>query len=294
MKPYRIAIASCHEVPELWAGECLLPPALQALGVQTAVCVWDDPAVCWQDFDAVVVRCTWDYHLKLDAFLDWLSTLEQLHVPLINDVDTLRENVDKSYLLALQDAGLPVIPSLLLRPDDRRSVPTLMDALGCDDVVVKPARSAGAWRTLHLHRSSLANDQADFAVWRLEQDFLLQPFMSEVVSEGEWSMVVLGGVFSHAVLKRAKPGDFRVQSLHGGSAHLANAPASLQAQALEILATLPTMPCYARVDGVVRGDQFLLMELELVEPELFLDLEPGAPKALALAIQARVTALVQA
>ena len=291
---HHVAIASCQEVPDLWGGECLLPPALRALGVQTSVCIWDDPAVRWQDFEAVVVRCTWDYHLKLPAFLAWLAALERLQVPLINDVDTLRANVDKTYLLALQSAGLSVIPSLCLQPEDDRSVSTLMDVMGFNEVVVKPTRSAGAWRTLHLKRGGPAQLEAEFSAWRLEQEFLMQPFMPEVVRGGEWSLVYFDGVFSHAVLKRAKSGDFRVQSLHGGTAQLAMAPPGLAAQGLAILNTLSTMPCYARVDGVVRDDQFLLMELELVEPELFLELEAGAPKALAIAIQKRLNALAQA
>ena len=113
-------------------------------------------------------------------------------------------------------------------------------------------------------------------------------FIASLGMGGEWSLGYFDGVFSHAGLKRAKSGDFRVQGLHGGTAQRATAPPGLAVQGLEILTTLPTMPCYARVDGVVRGDQFLLMELELVEPELFLELHADAPTALARAIGTRL------
>ncbi|MBX9869797.1 MAG: hypothetical protein K2X63_08375, partial [Burkholderiaceae bacterium] len=106
----------------------------------------------------------------------------------------------------------------------------------------------------------------------------------EIVSDGEWSLIFFDGQYSHALIKRPKLGDFRVQSDHGGTVQKMVAPERMREQALQILCTLETMPCYARVDGVVRDGQFILMELELLEPELFLELDPRAAPSFAQAI----------
>ena len=280
----RIALLTSADHPQLTLGEVLLPPALQAFGMQVQICVWDDPTIQWKEFDAVVVRCPWDYYKKLPAFLSLLDHLEQLAVPVLNDVETLRWNLNKNYLFELEQQGCAVIPSLRITPEDGRSLSQLMHTLGCDEAVIKPVQSAGAWRTLRLRADQLDEAEQQFTEWRGEQDFLLQAFMPEIVSEGEWSLVFFNGVYSHGLLKRAKAGDFRVQSDHGGSVHAMDIPIAIQEQAAGMLQVLKRMPCYARVDGVIRDGQLILMELELLEPELFLELHKDAPARFASAI----------
>lgn len=143
------------------------------------------------------------------------------------------------------------------------------------EIVIKPVQSAGAWRTLRIDQANLA---------QAEQDFLVQPFMPEIVTAGEWSLIFFDGQFSHALVKHAKHGDFRVQSDHGDTVLAADAPAHVCAQVLKKLKFLPRMPYYARADGILRGDEFLLMELELLKPELFLELEAKAAPRFAAAI----------
>lgn len=280
----KIALLTSADHPQLCLGEVLLPPALRALGAQVQICVWDDATIEWAKFDAVVVRCPWDYYKKLPAFLDLLAHFDALKVPVLNDVQTLRWNLNKNYLFELEQRGCSVIPSLRVRPDDQRSLQELMQHLGSDEAVLKPVQSAGAWRTLRLNSQELETADRQFAQWRGEQDFLLQAFMPEIVNEGEWSLVFFNGVYSHGLLKKAKAGDFRVQSDHGGSVHAMPIPLAIQEQAAAMLRCLPRLPCYARVDGVIRDQQLILMELELLEPELFLELEPEAPARFALAI----------
>lgn len=273
----KLALLTCADHPQLTLGEVLLPPALLALGAQVQICVWDDPEIQWKKFDAVIVRCVWDYYKKLPAFLNFLEHLEQSGVPVLNDVQTLRWNLNKNYLFELEQQGCAVIPGLRVSPVDQRSLSQLMQDLGCDEAVLKPVQSAGAWRTLRLHATQLADAEQQFNQWRGEQDFLLQAFMPEIVNEGEWSLVFFNGVYSHGLLKRAKDGDFRVQSDHGGRVYTMDIPLAIQKQAAAMLQGLERMPCYARVDGVIRDGQLILMELELLEPELFLELHKDAP-----------------
>lgn len=286
-----LAIVTSADLPELFGGEKHLIPALRELGINTTICIWDDPAINWQAFDALIIRCPWDYHEKLPAFLAWLDYLRDLRIRVINDLDTLQWNLNKKYLFELSQQQLPVIPSWCLSPSDQRTLPELMDLLATQELVVKPVQSAGAWRTLRVNRDNLEQVNRDFSAWRCEQEFLVQPFMPEIMQEGEWSLIFFQGEYSHALIKRAKAGDFRVQSDHGGTVHAIDAPAAMQAQALQILQAVKRMPCYARVDGVVCDGQFMLMELELLEPELFLELDPQAPQRFAQAIVATLSAV---
>jgi glutathione synthase/RimK-type ligase-like ATP-grasp enzyme len=210
--------------------------------------------------------------------------LAACNVNVINDIETLRWNLNKSYLFDLSQAGFPVIPTQLVTSLDQRTLHEIFEAMQSKEIVIKPVQSAGAWRTLRINADNLADAQLSFNVWRREQDFLVQAFMPEVVADGEWSLIYFDDQFSHAVIKRAKEGDFRVQSDHGGTVSRADAPEDMCVQALKILKFLPRMPCYARVDGVVRDGVFLLMELELVEPQLFLDIEATAACRFAEAI----------
>ncbi|MBR7747221.1 ATP-grasp domain-containing protein [Undibacterium baiyunense] len=285
-----IALVTSAELPDLFGGEQLLPAALAALGAQVSICIWTDPQVQWKSFDAVIIRCPWDYHEKLSDFLTWLDRLRALKVKVVNDLDTLAWNLNKKYLFELSQQQLAVIPSLCVMPDQQDSLTELMARLDSSQIVVKPVQSAGAWRTLRVTADNLLETERDFSIWRQQQDFLVQPFMPEIMSEGEWSLIFFDGKFSHALLKRAKAGDFRVQSDHGGTVHAVEVSAQMQAQAQTILSALKRMPCYARVDGVLRDGQFMLMELELLEPELFLELDPQAPQRFAQAIMRALSA----
>ncbi|MBC3872521.1 ATP-grasp domain-containing protein [Undibacterium flavidum] len=288
-KTLHLAVVTSADLPELFGGEKLLLPALSALKVRTSLCVWDDHSVDWQSFDAILIRCPWDYHEKLPAFLLWLDQLRTCGVQVINDLDTLQWNLNKKYLFELSQLQLPVIPSYCLSPNDQHTLPELMTLLASPELVVKPVQSAGAWRTLRVNADNCEQVNREFSAWRLEQEFLVQPFMPEIMREGEWSLIFFDGEYSHALIKRAKAGDFRVQSDHGGSVEAIEAPPAMRAQALEILQAVKSMPCYARVDGVLRDEQFLLMELELLEPELFLELDPQAPQRFARAIVQRLS-----
>lgn len=249
----RVCLVTWRGLPDLAPDDRLLRDALIGRGAAVDVCVWDDPLVDWRSYDAVVLRSTWDYHLRVGEFRRWLDGLDG--VRLWNPATLVRANIHKSYLLDLASRGVPVVPTLLLRRGDQHVAPGRS--------VVKPVVSATAFGTFVVEEGQ--------TIRASDGDLLVQPFLREVIEEGEWSLVFFGSHFSHAMLKRPADGDFRVQHDFGGSASRVAAPAELVDGAAAVLATLAGPWLYARVDGVRAGGRFLLMELELTEPSLFLD-----------------------
>ena len=284
----RIALATGARYPKLPPDERLILPALGRLGISAEPAVWDEPGVEWGAFDAVLIRSCWDYHLKAEAFLSWLDRLERVGVPVLNPPGLLRWNADKRYLLDLAARGVPIVPTHVLprgAPDAGGALLRTLDQLGADEAVVKPAVSASAHGTWRTSRATAVDDGARLAALLTQGDVLVQPFVSAVAQTGEWSVICFGGAPSHAVLKRPAPGDWRVQGELGGTAEPRPAPAPLLSQAARVLeAAGAEASAYARVDGCVLDDTFVLMELELIEPQLYLDLEPAAPDRFARAI----------
>lgn len=288
-----IALATYAQLPELAPDDRRLASALRSLGARAAAVVWDDETIEWDDFDAVVLRSCWDYHLRLDEFLDWVRAREASGVPLWNAPDAVRWNARKTYLRDLATAGIGTVPTRWIAANGEAAGEPLvrvLDAAGWTDVVVKPIVSAsayGTWRVSREAASAPANEHDARLFALVEQGgAMVQPYLPEFTRDGEWSFMFFGGIFSHAVVKRPAPGDFRVQRGFGGSARRAEPPAELARQAHAAVAASPVAPLYARVDGVVVEERLIVTELELIEPSLFLDLDPGAPDRFARAILA--------
>jgi hypothetical protein len=186
----------------------------------------------------------------------------------------------------LAGRGVPVMASAWLPRASAVDLHALLAERGWPEAVVKPAVSASAHGTWRTGLDRAGEDQPRLEELLAQADVLVQPLAPEVARDGEWSFVFLGGAFSHAVLKRPGPGDFRVQSELGGTETAAAPPPALLAQARAITAHIEGPWLYARVDGIDRGGVLTLFELELIEPVLFLAREAGAPPRLAAAILA--------
>lgn len=288
-KEYRVALVTCGAIPELTDDDKPLLGELWRLGIRAEPAVWDDPAVDWKRFDAAVIRSAWDYHLSQAAFAAWLQRLETLGVALWNPPAVIRANADKSYLKELEASGVLTPPTAWLPQGKPENLDALLAARGWDEAVVKPVISAGAFRTYRVKRGR-EGGQAMLDEVLAHSAAMVQPFLPEIVEEGEWSFVFLGGEFSHAVLKTPGHGDFRVQEEHGGRTARREPSPALLAQARDALIAGPRPCLYARVDGVRRGGDLLVVELELIEPSLYLSHEPGAAKKLAEAIRDRLAA----
>ncbi|MEV5966785.1 hypothetical protein AB0L70_33765 [Kribbella sp. NPDC051952] len=279
----RIALATSVDFPELYEPDLPLVDELRAAGLEPVVEIWTDPAVDWSGYDAVVLRSVWDYHRRYDEFTAWLDLVDKAGVPVLNDSDLVRWNADKHYLLELRERGVAIVPSQIAAGACLREV---VAGLNGQEVVVKPIVGASA---LHTVRGVAGSPELDQAMTDLpDLVYLVQPFQSEILTDGEWSLMFIDGEFTHAVVKRPAAGDYRVQEHLGGHSISADpAPAVLES-ARSALQAAGKAPLYARVDGVVVNNRFLLMELELIEPYLFLPQSPEATRKLAAAVAARV------
>jgi glutathione synthase/RimK-type ligase-like ATP-grasp enzyme len=284
----RVALATYERAPHLAPDDRPLIPALATLGIRAEPVVWSDRNAPWASFGAVIVRSCWDYHLQHAGFLEWLDALDTLGVPVWNPARLIRWNATKRYLLDLSSRGVATIPTTVIPRGGGGAVPSLAAAEGWTRIVLKPAISASGYETYALATPFDADSRACVERVTALGDALIQPFAPEVPRDGELSLVFIDGAFSHAALKRVRAGDFRVQSKYGGSVEPTTVSDALVSQAAQAVRAVPVTPLYARVDGIVRGEAFLLMELELIEPNLFLGLQSGAHGALARAIATRL------
>jgi len=276
----RIGFVTSEELRELTADDRSLIPALAARGISVVSVVWTEPLP--PALDALILRSTWDYPLRLSEFLAWVDAVEAAGIPLLNPPGTIRWNVDKKYLLEVEARGIPIVPMRHAARGSGVVLPVLLRDAGWTEVVVKPSVSGGAFETWRAGPG--AKDAVRFALQLERMDCLVQPFLPELVSEGEWSLLFFRGAYSHAVLKRPERGDFRVQEEFGGVAARAEAPPAVVEAAARALEASGQDTFYARVDGVVRGGRLEVMELELVEPSLFLEPSPGAAERFADAL----------
>jgi glutathione synthase/RimK-type ligase-like ATP-grasp enzyme len=285
----RVALVTDARHPALSLDDQLLLPELSALGLQGMPVAWDTPGADWAGFAAVVVRSTWDYHIRYAEFLAWLSHLDAVAAPVSNPVATLRWNSDKSYIRQLDAASIPVVPTEWASQGRGEPLSTLARRRGWEDLVVKPTVSGGAFGTWRVTAPVTEGDDVRFAAACRERDMMVQPFQSAIAVHGEYSLVFFRGAFSHAVQKRPAAGDFRVQEDVGGSTVAVDVDGSLVDQAARALAAAPTPCLYARVDGYLVRKQFVVMELELLEPSLFLSHAPHAAGRFAHSVQHHVT-----
>lgn len=208
-----IAFATSSEHAQIQSDDAHLADTLEGLGLNPVSCIWNDPAVDWSAFEAVLIRTIWDYFQHDHAFLAWLGQLDRLGVPTINDSRLLRWNSDKRYLLELARLDVAVIPTRLT---GAAGLPGVLASMPTQQLVIKPTVSGGAWHTLCGRVGDTSFMQAISAL-PAELDYLVQPFVPEIASAGEWSLLFFAGECSHAVINRPAAGDYRVQSEHGGS-----------------------------------------------------------------------------
>ena len=281
----RIALATYAKLPTLNDDDRLLVPALAALGVTAVPAVWDSTGVCWDEFHGVLIRSCWDYHLRLPEFLGWIARRERAGSVVWNRADLLRWNCHKGYLRDLAARDVATVPTRWLARGEEIDLRALLADAAWQDAVVKPAVSASASGTWRTSIETATTDRARLDELLRAGDVMVQPLLREVGDAGEWSLLFLGGRFSHAVLKRPASGDYRVQWEFGGSAVSAAPPRRLLDDAERVIAAAPGDPVYARVDGVEREGRLVLMELELIEPHLFLGWDAEAADRLARAIR---------
>lgn len=298
---HRVAFATWRSQPELTADDRLAVEPLVRRGIAVEPAVWSAADAEWQEFDAVVLRSTWDYHVRARAFGRWIDRLEGLSVRVFNSPGLIRWNLDKRYLVELEKRGVPVEPTVWLERGECTDLQMVLAANGWEEAVVKPTVSASAHHTWRTSPAAAPVDQATLDRMLARSSVMVQRLNRGIVTAGEWSLVFLGGAYSHAVVKVPAKGEFRVQQKAGGMlapadpsrAIVREARAALEAAIQAAAASVstapePTSPLYARVDGVPNGERLVVMEVELIEPSLYLSAAPAAPERFAAAIAARL------
>lgn len=268
-------------VDNILAEDALLQAALERRGLRVSRVGWDDPGFDWSCTRTGLFRATWDYFHRFPEFSAWLERVQE-QTTLINPARQVRWNLDKHYLADLQARGVRVTDTRFIEAGSETTLAAEVAASGWDELILKPAVSGAARHTYHFKAGECDAVEAIFAELLRHEALLLQPFQHNIVAHGEYSFMVFGGRCTHAVLKVAKPGDFRVQDDFGGSVHVHEATPAQVAFAEAAVAACEPLPAYARVDAFVDNDgQLAVGELELVEPELWFRLHPPAADALA-------------
>jgi glutathione synthase/RimK-type ligase-like ATP-grasp enzyme len=283
----RVALATYDAAPDLAPDDQLLAAALERAGIRAAPAVWSDRSVDWRSFDVVVIRSCWDYHRRHGEFVAWLDALDASRRPVWNPTSMMRWNSDKRYLIDLARRGLATVPTRIVERGSAVRVGDVARVEGWTRFVVKPAVSASAHETHALELPLGAEDRAAIERVAAHGDVLVQPFLEEITTDGELSLIFFDGVFSHAAIKRSRRGDFRVQTEHGGTVAPVDVVPAVVEQASRSLDALDDVPLYARVDGIGDAESFRLMELELIEPNVFLAAGDGSADRFAAAIVRR-------
>jgi glutathione synthase/RimK-type ligase-like ATP-grasp enzyme len=267
--------------------ENLLSEALLAYGYTTERVDWSDPTINWSAFDAAVFRSTLDYFYREREFSQWLNRVRG-QTRLLNDVDLVFWNMDKHYLSQLNRAGIPIVETRFIEKGEKGNLKEIATEAGWNEIIIKPAISGGARLTYRIRSDEIPAMQEKFDQCIAEEAMLIQPFRQEITDTGEISIMVMNGEVTHAVRKTAKSGDFRVQDDHGGVAEPIPVQLCHADFALQVVSACPEAPVYARVDFIDSSKGPLLMELELIEPELFLRHAPESAKVLANGIRTRL------
>lgn len=288
-----VTLVTASDLPDLTDDDRLLVDALNARGVACRPAVWDDTRVDWAATPLTVIRSTWDYTFRRDEFVAWADRTAAT-TTLLNPPAVVRRNTHKGYLRELADAGVPVVDTVWLPAGRPADLVDLLAARGWRDAVVKPCVSAGARGTVRITADRADGAQAHLDALLAAGDAMVQPYVPAVAGEGELSVIVVEGVASHAARKRPADGDFRVQTHLGGTIEPWPLDDELRAAADAVVAAdaraghgEPLL--YRRVD-LLRGDDGVLrlVELELVEPALYLAAADGAAERLADAVLARL------
>lgn len=261
--------------------EELLKNALQKLNINAQRVAWDENSNV-TSFKCALFRTTWNYFDQLDSFLIFLKKI-QSSVKLINPYDQIIWNLDKKYLLDLSKRGVNIPPTKIIKEGDfSLGLTDICSQNKWKDVVIKPSVSAAAWNTHHVPKNKRREFENIFDSLVKTQDMIVQEFQKNIQTFGEISMMMIGGNYTHAVIKRAKSGDFRVQDDFGGSVNQHFATKQQVEFANSVLSSLNFKPLYARIDLILDNHNNLaLSELELIEPELWFRLNPSSVVKLA-------------
>ncbi|MDX1277695.1 RimK family alpha-L-glutamate ligase [Oceanihabitans sediminis] len=263
----------------------LLVKAFQKQNLKVKRIAWDDPHFDFKSTKYALFRATWDYFHRFEEFSSWLEKVSKETI-LLNSENIIRWNIDKHYLLDLQKKGIHIAETYYIEQGATETLEELHKKWNLQETVLKPCVSGAARHTYKLHKNNIKEHESIFADLIKKEAMMVQPFQYNIVEKGEISMMVFNGKFTHAILKTAKEGDFRVQDDFGGSIQNYTPTPEEITFAENSIQACPEPPIYARVDIFEDNNgKIALSELELIEPELWFRKHPEAADVLAKAIK---------
>jgi glutathione synthase/RimK-type ligase-like ATP-grasp enzyme len=283
-----IVLATSAALPGLAPDDRLLLRALRTRGLAAEPVVWEDRLFDWGSASVCVIRSAWDYAWRRQEFLDWARRTAGLR-PLWNPEPVVTWNTHKQYLVDLAARGVPTVPTRVLGAGSRLPLAEVLAETGWTDVILKAAVAQTGRYLMRVPPERHSAGQRHLDRLLRAEDMLVQPFLPGVTEEGETSLVFVDGVFSHAARKRPAPGDFRVHDDFDGTIEPVTPSAAQLDVARRALEAVGEPLLYARVDLVPGPDGPVVMEFELVEPDLYLATAPGAAERLAEAVAVRAS-----
>lgn len=294
------AILTMDNLSDFECYDYLLDIPMVQLGWKTQLVSWRSKNIKWELFEAVIIRSPWDYQDDANAFISALEKIEDSNTILLNSLETVRWNIDKIYLQSLAQKSVSIVPTLWHKNFTGNDLAGFFRYFDCQQLVIKPRISANADNTFWLKKNTAEQFTSQLEAIFSKSEFMVQPFMSNIIAEGEFSLFYFDGQYSHAILKTPKVNDFRVQEEHGGRLKAITPEQSLLTQAESTLTAITQLtgevPLYARVDFVRCADEgssqeFALMEAELIEPSLYFNMDKHSAQRFASAFDKRMTAL---
>ena len=299
----RIAILRCGQLPsfvtwdvpnidELFTEDKLLQHGFEALGFHADIVVWSQPDIDWNKYDIALIRSTWDYLDQKDLFLEVLSRIEASTCKLYNSLEAVRWNIDKHYLFDLEKWNLPIIPTYLVSKMGIDEIRKIFGDHKWKTAIIKPMVGLAASSTHKVNFDELEDMLRTIRSDHPQQEFMIQPFIESVVSEGEWSFIYFNGELSHVLLKKPAPNDYRVQGIYGGTIEPVEPRPDDVRQADVVMAKLPFDILQARLDLVRVDGRLSIIEVELIEPIFSFNLVPEGIERLVHALKARFEARI--
>lgn len=274
-----VAFLSTDNLEAFFVYDELLVPHFKKHGWSVETVSWRSELVNWDKFDYVIVRSTWDYQQHAEAFLACLDKINASKATLLNSLPLIKWNIEKHYLKDLEKKGVSVVDTVWGSTFNEAELEAAFLHFNCETVVIKPVLSANADDTFQLSKATWKEKKDVLVKTFGQRDFMIQPFLHSVVEEGEYSLFYFSGAYSHAIKKVPQQGDFRVQEEHGGRLYSVDIDSTQDAIAQKALSAMPCEALYARVDLVRQNNEWAIMELELIEPSLYFNLdEQSAPR----------------
>ena len=269
----KCALLTMNDLSNFECYDNLITGPLKDLGWDCDFVSWESKMIDWDQYKSVIIRSTWNYQEKYEDFIKVLNDINISNASLYNPIDIVEWNINKQYLKDLEEKKIPIVPSHWFKSFNFKEILKSFSNFDSKKLIIKPCISANADFTYVIEQHSVTNILNNLEDSFKNKEFVIQPFIENVIKEGEYSLIFFGDILSHVLLKTPKIGDFRVQEEHGGVLKSILKPEKgLIKFGFNVIKNLPKKCLYSRVDIIRDNNGFLLMEVELIEPSLFFNM----------------------